>query len=159
MSLIPAAEKFLSTPTFAVIGASTNTAKYGYKVLAWYTARSLPVIPINPTASSITTPDKTIDCVKSVKDLPDPKNTALSIITPPKVSLQVLKEAKQIGVSRVWFQPGAFDQEVLDYAKGEGAFESVIAGMEGGTRGGEGWCVLVDGDAILHKLGRIDGKL
>lgn len=61
------------------------------------------------------------------------------------VTKEVLLEAKQAGVTAVWFQPGSFDDEILDHAKKE--FEAVIGG-EGG-RGGEGWCVLVDGDRFL----------
>jgi hypothetical protein len=55
----------------------------------------------------------------------------------------------------VWLQPGTYDEAVLDFAKtweGEGA--AVIGGMEGGTGGDEGWCVLVDGEAGLKEAER-----
>ena len=42
----------------------------------------------------------------------------------------------------VWLQPGSFDDEGLEYAKRE--FKAGVGGD--GGRGGEGWCVLVDGD-------------
>jgi hypothetical protein len=42
-------------------------------------------------------------------------------------------------------QPGSFDEEGLEYAKRE--FKASVGG-EGG-RGGEGWCVLVDGEGCL----------
>ncbi len=42
-------------------------------------------------------------------------------------------------------QPGSFDEEGLEYAKRE--FKAGVGG-EGG-RGGEGWCVLVDGEGCL----------
>ena len=45
----------------------------------------------------------------------------------------------------VWLQPGSFDNEGLEYAKRE--FQAGVGG-EGGL-GGEGWCVLVDGDGLL----------
>lgn len=57
----------------------------------------------------------------------------------------MLLEAKQAGVTAVWLQPGSFDNEILEFAKRE--FEAAIGGEEG--RGGEGWCVLVDGDQFL----------
>jgi hypothetical protein len=63
-----------------------------------------------------------------------------------------LKEAKEAGVPAVWLQPGAFDDEVLAYAKKE--FKSAIAGFEDGTVGGEGWCVLVDGENGLSVADR-----
>lgn len=59
---------------------------------------------------------------------------------------QILEEAKKAGIRRVWLQPGSFDDEGLEFAKRE--FETGIGG-EGG-RGGEGWCVLVDGEAGMR---------
>lgn len=47
-----------------------------------------------------------------------------------------------MGVRAVWLQPGSFDDEGLEYARKE--FKAGIGGA--GGRGGEGWCVLVDGD-------------
>lgn len=72
----------------------------------------------------------------------------MSIITQPSVTLQVLREAKDAGVSSVWLQPGSFDDEGLEYAKRE--FKAAVGG-EGGS-GGEGWCVLVDGDRLLQAV-------
>ena len=63
---------------------------------------------------------------------------------------QLLKEAKEAGVPAVWLQPGSFDKETLEWARGN--FAGVIAG-DGGW-GGEGWCVLVDGEEGLKKAGR-----
>ena len=83
------------------------------------------------------------------------KSTSVSIITPPKATLAVLKEASKLGVPAVWMQPGSFDDEVLAYARGpEAGFEAVVAGEGGG--GGEGWCVLVDGEGAVD---RARGKL
>lgn len=53
----------------------------------------------------------------------------------------------------VWLQPGTFDDEVLAFAR-EAWPGGVVAGLEGGTRGGEGWCVLVDGEEGLRVAGR-----
>jgi len=66
------------------------------------------------------------------------------------VTKKLLKEAKEAGISSVWLQPGTFDDEVLEYARRE--FKAAIAGD--GGRGGEGWCVLVDGEAGLKAAGR-----
>lgn len=63
---------------------------------------------------------------------------------------QLLKEAKEAGVPAVWLQPGSFNDDVLEYAQAN--FKAVIAGD--GGRGGEGWCVLVDGEAGLKAAGR-----
>lgn len=51
-------------------------------------------------------------------------------------------------MSSVWLQPGNFDDEGLEYARKE--FKAGISG-DGGL-GGEGWCVLVDGDRLLQAV-------
>lgn len=54
-----------------------------------------------------------------------------------------------MGIPAVWLQPGTFNDGVLEYARGH--FEAVIAGD--GGQGGEGWCVLVDGEDGLEAAG------
>jgi hypothetical protein len=71
------------------------------------------------------------------------------------VTKRLLEDAKAAGVPAVWLQPGSFDDEVLQYARAQ--FKATIAG-EGG-RGGEGWCVLVDGEEGLRLAGREWSKL
>jgi hypothetical protein len=62
--------------------------------------------------------------------------------------MKVLQEAKSIGVPAVWLQPGSFDDAILEYALKEWEGRA-LGGFGGGTRGGEGWCVLVDGERAL----------
>ena len=81
---------------------------------------------------------------------PPASDYSLSVITPPAVTKQLLKEAKEAGVPAVWLQPGSFNDDVLQYAQQN--FKAAIAGD--GGRGGEGWCVLVDGEAGLKAAGR-----
>lgn len=88
--------------------------------------------------------------VASPGALPDPANTSLSIITPPAATREILRQAKEAGVPAVWLQPGSFDAEGLEYARRE--FKAAIGGD--GGRGGEGWCVLVDGEEGLRVAGR-----
>lgn len=40
--------RFFASSRYAVVGASTDRAKFGNKVLRWYQAHGLPVSPINP---------------------------------------------------------------------------------------------------------------
>ena len=116
-------------------------------VLVWYQAHSLPVTPITPSRSTIIVQNTTYNTIESPSALPHPAQTALSIVTQPSITKEILKEAKEAGVSAVWLQPGSFDDEGLEYAKRE--FKIGVGGTEGGTRGREGWCVLVDGDNTL----------
>ncbi|KAJ9161762.1 NAD(P)-binding protein [Coniochaeta hoffmannii] len=145
---------FFSSSNFAVVGASSNPAKYGHKVFAWYTAHSLPVTPINPATPEISVSGASHKTVPSLSALADPKQTSVSIITPPKATISVLREAKELGIPAVWMQPGSFDDEVLAFARSdEAGFRAVVAGD--GGRGDEGWCVLVDGERGLKAAGKL----
>ena len=159
---------FFSSPRFAVAGASQNPSKFGYKgtdiesdvkhckgahiitVLAWYHVHGLPVTAINPTSPEIMLPSQAYKTVPSPSALEAPQQTALTFITPPAVTKRLLEEAQSVGVPAVWLQPGSFDEEGLEYAKAN--FKAAVGGHGGG--GGEGWCVLVDGESALQAIDR-----
>ncbi|KAK4934391.1 hypothetical protein LTR28_010674, partial [Elasticomyces elasticus] len=166
-----AAKAFFFSPRFAVAGASSDTRKFGHKgtfsavsitlrirttlsddssaVFAWYLAHDLPVTPLNPNQPSIHARSSVFATVADASSLPRPTETSLSVITPPPVTLQLLKEAKQAGVQAVWLQPGSFDEQSLDYAKKE---------WPGAAVAGGGACVLVHGEDAMGAAGRREGK-
>jgi len=145
-----AAKTFFSSPRFAVAGASQDPTKFGHRIFAWYLAHSIPATPINPRQSSITVSGTPYPTVASPSALPSPAETSLSIITPPAVTINLLKEAKEAGIPAVWLQPGTYNDEILDYATKE--FKAAVGGEGGG--GSEGWCVLVDGEEGLSSAGK-----
>ncbi|GAB7348321.1 hypothetical protein MBLNU459_g6298t1 [Dothideomycetes sp. NU459] len=154
-----AAKTFFSSPRFAVAGASSDPSKFGHKIFAWYLQHSLPVTPLNPSRPSVSVSSSSYPTVPDPAALANPSETGLSVITPPAVTRTLLREAKDAGVRAVFLQPGSFDDELLEEAKRlfPGA---AVGGFEGGTRGGEGWCVLVDGEAGIRNAGRKEsGKL
>ncbi|KAF7555574.1 hypothetical protein G7Z17_g2097 [Cylindrodendrum hubeiense] len=134
--------KFFASSAFAVVGASSNPAKFGHRVT-----------PINPGSAAISALEEDHPTVPDVTALPNPKQTSLSVITPPGATLKVLQEAKKLGIPSIWLQPGSFDDEVMKFANEKGAFEAVVAGD--GGRGHEGWCVLVDGERGLKGAGKL----
>ena len=93
---------FLASPVFGVAGASTNRDKYGNKVLRCYLQNNRKAVPINPRADQI----EGVACVSSVRDLPD-EVKSLSMITPPKITEQLVEEAIGKGIENIWMQPGA----------------------------------------------------
>ena len=115
-------------------------------VMAWYHDRSLHPVPITPSRSTIQLQNISYDCIPSPLALADPTQTALSIVTPPVITRDILKQAHQVGVPAVWLQPGSFDNEDLEYAKK--TFDAAVGGLEQAP-GQEGWCVLVNGDQAL----------
>lgn len=122
-------------------------------VFAWYAYHELPATPINPTAPAITVDGTAHSTLTNISALPNPRETALSVITPPAVTLKVLQDAQKLGIDSVWLQPGTWDDDVVKYATEKGNFQDVVAG-EGG-RGHDGWCVLVDGERALKANGKL----
>jgi predicted CoA-binding protein len=107
---------FLAQPEFAVAGASTDRDKYGNKVVRVYLQNDKSVVPINPKAEEV----EGVRAVKSVSDLPSPR-VGLSIVTPPAVTLQVVKQALSLGIRHFWMQPGAENDEAIRLAQEAGA--------------------------------------
>lgn len=127
-------DRFLEAEIFAVAGASTNRAKYGNKVLRCYQQNRRPVIPINPRAEVI----EGLPCVASIADLP-PTVDSLSIITPPKITEQVVEEAIAHGIKNIWMQPGAESPKAVNRCE--------EAGIQ----------VIADGSCLLVVLGYHEG--
>ncbi|SMR54098.1 unnamed protein product [Zymoseptoria tritici ST99CH_1A5] len=150
-----AAKTFMSVKHIAVAGASSIPSKFGHQIFAWYLDHGIPAIPMNPTLSSVTVQKKEYDTIASPSKLASPKDTSLSVITPPAVTAKILKEAKEVGVKAVWLQPGSFDDEILNYAL-EAFPGAAVGGYAEGSTAHEGWCVLVDGDDALAAAGRND---
>ncbi|KAA1471849.1 NAD-P-binding protein [Dentipellis sp. KUC8613] len=130
---------FLSSPRFAVVGASKDQNKFGTKVLKWYQVRDKTVTPVHPKESEL----EGLATVKTLADLESPTQTSVSIITPPKVTLGLLEQAKTLDVPALWLQPGAEDESVISYIRENGLEDKVIYG---------GPCILVLGDGIIKSL-------
>ncbi|KAK6439128.1 hypothetical protein LTR95_004660 [Oleoguttula sp. CCFEE 5521] len=152
-----AARLFFTSTNIAVAGASSNSSKFGYRIFAWYLAHKLVPTPINPSSPSVNISGQDFATVSSPAKLSDPKSTSLSVITPPAVTKELLKEAKDVGIRSVWLQPGTFDDSILAWAR-EAWPGALVGGFDKGTRGGEGWCILVDGEKA-KKAAENDGKL
>ena len=117
---------------------------------------------MNPSVSSIEIPRQpnpfaTVPSPFALGE--DAKKSSLSIVTPPSATRKILEEAKKAGVPAVWLQPGSFDTTGLEFARREWP-DAAIAGEDvPGSRGGEGWCVLVDGEAGMKLAGREGSRL
>lgn len=100
--MTPQIDQFLAAKAFGVAGASSNRDKYGNKVLRCYQQSGRKAVPINPRADAI----EGIPCVADVASLPD-EVSSLSVITPPKITEEVVAAAIARGIKNIWMQPGA----------------------------------------------------
>jgi len=107
--------ELLSQETWAVIGVSNNKAKYGYKVFNRLREKGYSVFPINPGLESIDGDT----CYPSLASLPK-KPDAVSIVVPPKITEQIVKECNDLGIKRVWMQPGSESNNAIQDGKEHG---------------------------------------
>jgi predicted CoA-binding protein len=119
---------FMSAGPYAVVGASTNRAKFGNKVLRAYIRKGFEVYPINPRADAI----EGLASYPDLRSVPKPPR-GVSIITPPAVTERVVVEAAEAGARFVWMQPGAESPAAVRIARERGL--EVIA---------DGSCFLVE---------------
>jgi uncharacterized protein len=119
--------RFLASPAYGVVGASSRRHKYGNKVLRCYQQSGRPATPVNPREHII----EGADCVASVLDLPDDVRS-ISVITPPVVTERIVQEAISKGIENVWMQPGAESEASVEACRRAGI--NVIA---------DGSCLLV----------------
>lgn len=104
----------------ALVWASNDTSKYWNKILHNLISKWHLVLPVNPKEEFI----ETIKCYKSLSDIKN-KIDIINLVTPAKVTLEVLKEALNLWYKKVWCQPGASDEKVLEFLK-ENNFDYII---------------------------------
>lgn len=120
-------QAFLAGKRFGVVGASANREKYGNKVLRVYQQRGLDVVPVNPAGGEV----EGLTAYADLASVPGQLD-GVSIITPPKVTEQVVAQVLARGIKQIWMQPGAESPVAVALAEQAGA--NVIAG---------GPCILV----------------
>ncbi len=100
---------------FAVAGVSSNKSKYG--TIAWQTLRNAGkrAYGVNPRLKSLDGETIYPD-IASLPECPD----VLSLVVPAKFGLALAKEAAEMGVKRIWMQPGAESPELLEWCAASG---------------------------------------
>ena len=97
---------------FAVVGASKNPQKYGHKVFKALKAFNYRAYPVNPNSKEVLG-EKTYDTIADLPEKPD----VVSVVVPPKVSEEIVKQVNEGEVEKVWFQPGAESEKAINYCK------------------------------------------
>lgn len=118
----------------AVCGATPKRDRWGYTVFRRLLDEGYDVIPVHPTAPHV----DHVDCVTSLAEITGGVD-AVSVITPPSASLEIVRAAAEIGRPPCWFQPGASSGEVLA--------EAARLGI-----------AVIDGPCVLVELDRRGGR-
>jgi hypothetical protein len=108
-------DAFFRLKTFAVVGVSEDLTKFGRIVYDRLKRAGMKVYPVNPKLDTVAG-DK---CYRSLSALPV-KPEGVSVVVPPKATIEVAKEAVKVGVKAVWMQPGAEHPDAVKILKDAG---------------------------------------
>lgn len=104
-----------------LIGASVQPKKFGWIILQDLLRKGFDVVPINPRLTEI----EGRACFPTPSAVPGGLDI-LNFVVPPQIALSMLPTIDPARFDTVWFQPGAFDRQVVEAAKAR--FTRVLAG-------------------------------
>ena len=108
-------KEFLDLPVWAVVGASRDPNRYGYRVLVALRKAGYRVYAINPNADEVAGER----AYPSLKDLPETPDVVDTVV-PPAVTGRAVEEAASLGIKRIWMQPGSESDEAIRLAEERG---------------------------------------
>lgn len=108
-------QQMLAMKNWAVVGATEDTGKFGYKVYKKLKNRGYNVYPVNPKFDEI----EGEKCYHSISDIND-NIDVISMIVNPKVGMEVIDKANEKGIKNIWCQPGAESEELIQRAQSYG---------------------------------------
>lgn len=71
--------------------------------------------PVNPKADRILGDE----CYPDLKHLPI-KPDVVNIVVPPKITEEIVKDCKRLGITKVWMQPGSESERAIKFCDSNG---------------------------------------
>jgi len=105
-------KKFMAQKRFAVVGATTDTKKYGNEIFRNLISRGYEVYPVNPRLKEL----EGTKCYPSLSNIPV-KVDVVNFVVPPPVTEEILKECKELGLDRIWLQPGSESEAAIAFCQ------------------------------------------
>jgi len=106
---------FIALRVWAVVGVSQDPAKYGNRIYRSLLASGYQVYPVNPRGGEI----DGATVYPSLAALPQTPEV-VDLVVPPAVTEQVVQEVKDLGLTRVWMQPGSESETAIAYCRQHG---------------------------------------
>lgn len=104
--------EMLEKKKWAVIGATQNVDKYGYKVYMMLKNCGYEVYAVNPVYDAI----EGDLCYNTLHDLPV-KVDCVSVVIGPVKSIYLIDEVVSEEIENIWFQPKTYDSKIIKKAK------------------------------------------
>ena len=103
-------KEFMSQKKFAVIGATNDKNKFGYKIFTNLRNRGYEVYPVNPNLDKL----EGVLCCRKISDIPE-KVDVVDFVVPPAITEKVLTECRTLGLNRIWLQPGSESESAIKF--------------------------------------------
>lgn len=108
-------QEFINQRVWAVVGASLNPEKYGHKIFRNLRAAGYIVYGVNAGGGEIDGQR----LYPSLADLPE-KPAVVDVVVPPKVAEEIVRQCAELGLGRVWMQPGSESEEAIHLCQEKG---------------------------------------
>jgi len=108
-------EDFLKCKRWAVVGVSADERKYGYKAFAALLNAGYEVYGVNPK-NGIVLGQR---IYRSLADLPQ-RPEVVNTVVPPRVTESVVRQCAELGIGRVWMQPGSESDHAIAFCREHG---------------------------------------
>jgi len=105
-------EEMLQKKLWVVAGVTAKKDRYGYKIWKKLKEHGYETYGVNPNYDNI----EGEKIYPTLKDLPK-KVDVLDMVVSPKIAIKTLEEAKEANIEYIWFQPGSYNDEVIEKAK------------------------------------------
>lgn len=105
-------QDLLEFKNWAVVGDVLNASKYAHKIKNRLEQEGYQVFKVNPRSAS----DEVYKSLKEIKEKVD----VIDLVIHPKVGINVIREAKEVGIDKILIQPGAESEEILKFCQDNG---------------------------------------
>jgi predicted CoA-binding protein len=100
---------------YAIVGATNNQEKYGYKVLVDLKDKGYKVVPVNPKYLEVAG----LTCYPDLITL-DERPDVVVLVVGEENAPKVVQNCVDLALTKIWFQPGSEYDQAVSLAKSAG---------------------------------------
>nr|MBC7244380.1 CoA-binding protein [Chloroflexota bacterium] len=108
-------QDFINQRVWAVVGVSTDPNKFGNKIFRNLRDAGYTVYGVNSRGGYL----EGQPLYRSLADLPE-RPVVVDVVVPPQVTEQVVQQCADLGITRVWMQPGAESEKAIEFCRQHG---------------------------------------
>jgi len=106
---------FIGRRQWAVVGVSQDPSKYGGRIYRTLRDAGYIVYAVNPKGGEV----DGAPVYRSLAELPEMPDV-VDLVVPPAVTEQVVAAAHELGLCRIWMQPGSESERAIQYCHENG---------------------------------------